>query len=321
MQRRGDERPHPGEHPPLVPRKCRLGPPTSEPRSRPQCPATSAKRTTSRRRSSAWPCCRCSDHKQRLQRPAHVQACQGCAAAAQKAAQRPLAAGQGPAAVWPAGGRQGDDRQGDDQQVRCPHSRGRPRQHLLVLAGVQVGGDGEKMVRALFAVARCHQPAVIFADEIDSLLTRRTGDEFDATRPIKAEFLVHFDGAGTADSNQLLVTGVTGRPQELDEAARACPAPAAPPPRWHAGRTGTLDRTWTGRAEVRGWLRAVGAMGGCVPRRSVCRGGARAHPLGRRHHEHPRWASGVRAHAGRGWMCVCVCWSSGRHAAGRAAGL
>lgn len=29
------------------------------------------------------------------------------------------------------------------------------------------------MVRALFAVARCYQPAVVFIDEIDSLLTQR----------------------------------------------------------------------------------------------------------------------------------------------------
>ncbi|XP_052759020.1 fidgetin-like protein 1 isoform X2 [Galleria mellonella] len=81
-------------------------------------------------------------------------------------------------------------------------------------------GDGEKMVRALFAVARCHQPAVIFIDEIDSLLTQRSDSEHEATRRIKTEFLVQFDGAATGDEDRLLIVGATNRPQELDEAAR-----------------------------------------------------------------------------------------------------
>ncbi|XP_038215547.1 fidgetin-like protein 1 [Zerene cesonia] len=81
-------------------------------------------------------------------------------------------------------------------------------------------GDGEKMVRALFAVARCHQPAVIFIDEIDSLLTQRSDSEHEATRRIKTEFLVQFDGAATGEEDRLLIVGATNRPQELDEAAR-----------------------------------------------------------------------------------------------------
>ncbi|XP_047505321.1 fidgetin-like protein 1 isoform X2 [Pieris napi] len=81
-------------------------------------------------------------------------------------------------------------------------------------------GDGEKMVRALFAVARCHQPAVIFIDEIDSLLTQRNDTEHEATRRIKTEFLVQFDGAATGEEDRLLIVGATNRPQELDEAAR-----------------------------------------------------------------------------------------------------
>ncbi|KAI9298129.1 AAA-domain-containing protein [Neoconidiobolus thromboides FSU 785] len=81
-------------------------------------------------------------------------------------------------------------------------------------------GDGEKMVRALFAVARCHQPSVIFVDEIDSLLTQRTDGEVEATRRIKTEFLVQLDGCATSEDDRVLVIGATNRPQEIDEAAR-----------------------------------------------------------------------------------------------------
>lgn len=81
-------------------------------------------------------------------------------------------------------------------------------------------GEGEKMVRALFAIARCHQPAVIFIDEIDSLLSQRTDGEHESSRRIKTEFLVQLDGAATAAEDRILVVGATNRPQEIDEAAR-----------------------------------------------------------------------------------------------------
>ncbi|KAM8771077.1 fidgetin-like protein 1 [Rhynchonycteris naso] len=81
-------------------------------------------------------------------------------------------------------------------------------------------GEGEKMVRALFAVARCHQPAVIFIDEIDSLLSQRGDGEHESSRRIKTEFLVQLDGAATSSEDRILVVGATNRPQEIDEAAR-----------------------------------------------------------------------------------------------------
>ena len=46
------------------------------------------------------------------------------------------------------------------------------------------------MVRAMFAVARCLQPAVIFMDEIDALLSQRSDTEHESSRRIKTEFLV-----------------------------------------------------------------------------------------------------------------------------------
>jgi SpoVK/Ycf46/Vps4 family AAA+-type ATPase len=76
------------------------------------------------------------------------------------------------------------------------------------------------MVRTLFAVARAKQPSVIFVDEIDSLLSQRTDGENEATRRIKTEFLVQFDGCGTSSDDRILMVGATNRPQEIDEAAR-----------------------------------------------------------------------------------------------------
>lgn len=81
-------------------------------------------------------------------------------------------------------------------------------------------GESEKLVRALFAVARAKQPSVIFMDEVDSLLTSRGDGEHEASRRLKTEFLVQLDGAGTRSTDFVLVIGATNRPQELDEAAR-----------------------------------------------------------------------------------------------------
>jgi len=80
-------------------------------------------------------------------------------------------------------------------------------------------GEGEKLVRALFAVARELQPSIVFIDEIDSLLTERKENEHEASRRLKTEFLVEFDGLHADAEERILVMGATNRPHELDEAA------------------------------------------------------------------------------------------------------
>ncbi|CAJ1987476.1 Clan SJ [Leishmania donovani] len=81
-------------------------------------------------------------------------------------------------------------------------------------------GDGEKLVRCLFAVATVKQPSVIFIDEIDSLLSVRGEGETDSVRRVKTEFLVQLDGVATDRGDRVLLIGATNRPDELDEAAR-----------------------------------------------------------------------------------------------------
>lgn len=81
-------------------------------------------------------------------------------------------------------------------------------------------GEGEKLVKTLFAVASYRSPSVVFIDEVDSMLTQRKADENEASRRIKTEFLVQLDGAGNDRKGHVLVIGATNLPQELDDAAR-----------------------------------------------------------------------------------------------------
>ncbi|EIE22784.1 AAA-domain-containing protein [Coccomyxa subellipsoidea C-169] len=74
-------------------------------------------------------------------------------------------------------------------------------------------------VRMLFRVAAEMQPAIIFIDEIDSILSERSAGEHEASRRLKTQFLIEFDGVANG-SERIVVIGATNRPQELDDAVR-----------------------------------------------------------------------------------------------------
>lgn len=96
-------------------------------------------------------------------------------------------------------------------------------------------GESEKLVRALFALAKALAPSIIFVDEIDSLLSARGGSsEHESTRRIKTEFLINWSDLQRAaagkeqtekekkegDASRVLVLAATNMPWAIDEAAR-----------------------------------------------------------------------------------------------------
>ncbi|XP_058775372.1 uncharacterized protein LOC131649633 [Vicia villosa] len=79
-------------------------------------------------------------------------------------------------------------------------------------------GQSEKNVRALFSLAAKVAPTIIFIDEVDSLLGKRTMHEQNVVRSIKNEFMTHWDGLLSKPDEKIIVLGATNMPFALDEA-------------------------------------------------------------------------------------------------------
>jgi SpoVK/Ycf46/Vps4 family AAA+-type ATPase len=84
-------------------------------------------------------------------------------------------------------------------------------------------GDSNKLVSAVFSLARKLQPSIVFIDEIDAVLGTRRSGEHEASGMVKAEFMTHWDGlssslSGTTTPQRILILGATNRIQDIDEA-------------------------------------------------------------------------------------------------------
>lgn len=80
-------------------------------------------------------------------------------------------------------------------------------------------GQSERLVKALFDIARQKKPCIIFIDEVDSLCGARSDGESESSRRIKTEFLVQMQGVGN-NNDGILVLGATNIPWMLDSAIR-----------------------------------------------------------------------------------------------------
>jgi SpoVK/Ycf46/Vps4 family AAA+-type ATPase len=96
-------------------------------------------------------------------------------------------------------------------------------------------GESNKLVAALFSLARKTQPSIIFIDEIVSFLRERSKGDSETIAMIKAEFITFvisflfvitgashlcslWDGL-LSDSNRILILGATNRIGDIDQAA------------------------------------------------------------------------------------------------------
>lgn len=83
-------------------------------------------------------------------------------------------------------------------------------------------GDSNKLVSAVFSLARKLQPSIVFIDEIDAILSQRRSGEHEASGMVKAEFMTHWDGLTSAnksgEAQRILLLGATNRMQDIDEA-------------------------------------------------------------------------------------------------------
>ena len=81
-------------------------------------------------------------------------------------------------------------------------------------------GESQKLLAALFAVARKKAPCIVFLDEVDSAFRTRGDDDSGCDYTLKTEFLSLMDGLRTKGDEAIVVVGATNNPDALDPALK-----------------------------------------------------------------------------------------------------
>lgn len=80
-------------------------------------------------------------------------------------------------------------------------------------------GESSKLITALYRVARRMAPAVVFLDELESLMGQRESGDSGAEMRVVSTFLAELDGlAGKGDANYVMTIGATNVPWMIDKA-------------------------------------------------------------------------------------------------------
>ena len=79
-------------------------------------------------------------------------------------------------------------------------------------------GESSKLLAATFGLAQKLQPCVLFFDEIDGMIRKRSDLDQNHVYAFKTEFLMHMDGIGKRTDEAVIVIGCTNCASSLDPA-------------------------------------------------------------------------------------------------------
>lgn len=81
-------------------------------------------------------------------------------------------------------------------------------------------GESPKLIQGVFSLARKIQPCIVFFDEIDGLLRKRSEMDQSSTYGLKTELLSQIDGMASNKTDSIFVMGTTNSISSLDAALK-----------------------------------------------------------------------------------------------------